>query len=229
MKLSLEIPLKHIPEFLPLTDFSFLLAHLVLEKAYPVNAYLPSILLDNSMYELKDQPLEIEQLVEAAKRCRPQSVIAPDWMNDSVRTLQAAADMKGIYPGSVGGVVQGADPQERIECFYTLQKEGFSPICFPFRTPRNETIGALLLQGAFKSGEWYHLLGLQDLSELSWRPPGVWSVDTAKPFKSFRLDKAQQIRGHGILDVHKKLTPHERALASWNIAYMRKLIQRRYK
>jgi len=246
LELSFEIPIPHLHEFLPLSDFGFGLAHLMLDKEYKhagtYHTIMQGCLLDNSMYELQDEPLTNEQLIAAAEVCSPVAVIAPDWMDkkgpstDAAYTLIEAVhhhNMKAVeFLGdrevpmilwTVGGVVQGKDLQERVQCFHDLQRLGCKPICFPFRTPRHETIGQLLLLQAFREEEWYHLLGLQDLTELTWKLPGRWSVDTAKPFKGKRLDKEKSIRGLGRLRIHEELSEEARRIAAWNIAYLTRL------
>jgi len=228
MKMSLEIPLFDLAEFLPLTDFPFGLAHLCLPKYHPDYSYYRGMykgcLLDNSMYELGDEPLSISELQEAAYACDARSVIAPDWMDNYEKTKRAAFEMmeKGI--DIIGAVVQGKDIAERVLCFQEFQKAGFRPICFPFRTPRRELIQALQALRYLNDDNWYHLLGLHDLKELQVRAAGSWSYDTGKPFKGIRLDKGE-IRGHGHLDLHQPLSDAARTIALWNIAYMRRLSQ----
>ncbi|MHA1632705.1 MAG: hypothetical protein ACTSXC_07880 [Candidatus Freyarchaeota archaeon] len=227
MELSLEIPTPHIEDFLPLTDFAFGLAQLYLRSDYPNAGKYQKLyqrcLLDNGMYEL-GEPLPIDELVHAVWYCNPVSVIAPDWMDRMSKTIDAAFELRGALRGecSVGAVVQGKNLDERLECFRILQTNGFSPICFPFRTPRDQTIGHLALEHRFRDNEWYHLLGLQHLRELRWKFPGRWSVDTGKPFKGYWLDKVKNIRGLGRLDLFKELTEANKTLAYRNIAVLRR-------
>jgi hypothetical protein len=179
------------------------------------------------MYELGDQPLTNAQLLEAAKLSACGAVIAPDWMNDRSRTIVASLELLKLRPHgvrwSVGGVVQGEDYSERRKCFLEMQSNRMSPICFPFRTPREETIVLLAGERHLKATGWYHLLGLQHLSELLWEPPGVWSVDTGKVFKGYDLQSTNEIRGHGKIKLHDILSITHRRIAGYNIAYMYKL------
>lgn len=233
MELSFEIPLPHLKEYLSVSCFPFGLAHLMLDQSYKhagtYHTIMQGCLLDNSMYELQDVPLTNAELLEAAKVCRPCSVVAPDWMDQATKTLDATEDLRtmllntGTLRGvKVSGVVQGRDLQERLECFYQLQAWGCRPICFPFRTDRASVIGHLHAQGLFVESGWYHLLGLQHLTELAWRFPGRWSLDTAKPFKGVKLHLGS-LRGLGRLDVHKELSERARRIAFRNIAYFRKI------
>ena len=231
MRLSLEIPIPHIEEFLPLTDFPFLLAQHVLDSKYPDSLYGLNSILDNGVYEL-DAPLPDTDIIEAAKICQPISVIAPDYPDDMRATIGAAARFRGaLYKAfgdevcpEVGAVVQGKNLSERIHCATVLFAAKFAPICFPFRTPRAATLAELATQNFFREDWTYHLLGLSDLVELHWNLPGYWSIDTSKPFKGVRLDKTESIRGHGRLDIDQKLTLIQREIACWNIAYMRRIV-----
>jgi len=232
IEMSLEIPLAHLKEFLNLTDFPFGLAHLCLSAYNPQAAEYAKLyrgcLLDNSMYELGDQPLSITDLLTAAVICDPTSVIAPDWMGERCRTIDGVEDLIAERPKgahwNIGGVVQGRTLEDRVNCFYQLRDLGCRPLCFPFRTPREETIFTLAKRNAFSYTGWYHLLGLHSLSELyRIRLEGRWSYDTAKPFKGYYLDSVDDVRGLGRLDVHKPLTVEGRIAALWNIAYMRKV------
>lgn len=225
MLLSLEIPLQHISEFLPLTDFPFGLAHLALRDANYCDA-MKGCLLDNSMYEL-GETLPAKSLVEAAECIEPLAVIAPDWKDQTQDTLAAAVDLMASQPpGSrwhVGALVQGENLEERIGCFRQLQEWGCRPIGFPFRSPREETITWLDRNSEFRKDEWYHLFGLRDLKELSYKLPGKWSIDTGKPFKGFKLNE-KEIRGHGKLSLHSTLSEQAHRVALWNIAYIRRLM-----
>lgn len=229
MQISLEIPLPHIKEFLPLTDFPFGLAHLMDEHPFYA-AQMEGCLLDNGMYENRDRPLSIDELLEAARLCRPTAIIAPDWMDDGARTAAAASVMleKVRFQRvkfTIGAVVQGDSLTERLQCFSILQRLGCSPICFPFRTPRKETIRHLHERDAFEEDGWYHLLGLSAIHELTWQFLGRWSIDTGKPFKGVRLDDEGPIRGLGRLDLEHTLKDDEIKSALYNIAYMRKIAQ----
>lgn len=235
MQLSLEIPTPHLKEFLPLTDFKFGLAQLYLDETQTeYHELMKGCLLDNGMYELND-PLRITELIQAAMLCKPEALIAPDWMNDMTKTLNAtiqlidateklSMEIGALQAWTVGGVVQGRSIKDRVECFNELEKLGCSPVCFPFRTPRQETISVLYESlRAFSEGNWYHLLGLQAIDDLSLKLPGRWSIDTGKPFKGFLMDRGP-IRGHGKLRLHEPLTEKACKVALWNVAYMRKVM-----
>lgn len=230
MLLSFEIPTKHIQEFTPLEDFQFGLAHLFLKPDFPgaeeYTKLYRGCLLDNSMYEL-GASMSIEALVQAAETASPVAVIAPDWVDDIASTLSGMEQLLNVRPKnavwSVGGVVHGKDYAERKFCYVEMMRHKLSPICFPFRSPREETIPHLHRDNRLKESQWYHLLGLRNLKELGWDPPGLWSLDTGKPFKSFLLNEEKEIRGHGTIKLHDELGIYARRVALWNIAYMRHL------
>ncbi len=233
MQLALEIPIPHLKEFLPLTDFPFGLAQLVLREDYEgastYRALYEGCLLDNGLYEL-DEPLTVPLLVKAAEIIKPVAVIAPDWMGNMKATLHATEQLvrmkeKNYYPWTVGGVVQGKNIGERLSCYMSLLSMECEPICFPFRTPRLTTMKVIHDLFGFREKNWYHLLGLADFRELKVKYPGRWSVDTSKPFKGLYFGEMSSIRGHGKLDIHKRLTPEGVTAALWNVAYLRKKIQ----
>jgi hypothetical protein len=228
MLLSFEIPTRHIDEFYPLEDLEFGLAHLFLKPEFPgAEVYLKryqGCLLDNSMYEL-GAPLSTDALLKASETANPIAVIAPDWMDEREKTVAALEELMKQRPKNVSwtvaGVVQGKDYPDRKKCFAEMTQLKASPICFPFRSPREETIPHLFRDNRLQEGQWYHLLGLRDIRELTWDPPGVWSCDTGKPFKSYSLADEKEIRGKGPIKLHDEMGIYARRVALWNIAFMR--------
>jgi hypothetical protein len=228
MKLSFEIPLPDIEEFTLYEDMQFGLAHLVLKRRI-LQRYVKlyqGCLLDNSMYELGNEPLSTRDLLKAAVILNPRAVIAPDWEGDALQTYDAVIELFRARPSSarwtIGAVVQGKDLAERRRAYKTLVQLECEPICFPFRSPRDETIFSLFQQEDLIGDWWYHLLGLRDVRELSWKLPGIWSMDTAKPFKGIQLSELV-LRGLGRLDLTKKLSPGHQLIAYQNICYLRRL------
>lgn len=231
MLLSFEIPTKHVKEYAPLEDFEFGLAHLFLKTDFPGGeTYIQDYqhcLLDNSMYEL-GAPMSTDALLQAAALAHPIAIIAPDWMDEREKTLEAMYALYKAKPKgenwTIGAVVQGKDFEDRKRCYVEMRAQRWvNPICFPFRSPREETIPWLFKSGSLAESQWYHLLGLRNTKELTWDPPGLWSCDTSKPFKGYMLHEEKDIRGKGTLDLHKELSLYARRVAAWNIAYMRQL------
>ena len=231
MLLAFEIPTKHLEEFVPLEDFEFGLAHLFLRKDYPgweeYHKMYRGCLLDNGMYEL-GAPMSTETLLTAAELAKPMAVIAPDWMDDYRQTLDAAYALQAAKPQdakwTVGVVVQGKDYFERETFFMEARRNRWSPICFPFRSPRNETIKQLAQKGLLQARQWFHLLGLRAWEELMWQYSGLWSIDTSKPFKGYKVT-SQPCRGQGPVKLHDEMSFTARRLAGWNISFMRQLMQ----
>lgn len=225
MKHFFEIPHAHLEEFLPLCDGRFGLAH-IRDPKY-VHRMLNCEILDNGMYENNDEPLSIPALVEAHKLFQPVVIAAPDWMDEMERTLNAVQQLLIILPrtAKIAGTVQGKNIHERVKCFRELQRMRCTIICFPFRTPRTDTLQVLRAKRLLCDHEWYHYFGLQHLGELLIRTrfPGRWSYDTSKPFKGKKLDQVQDVRGLGRLDLDGELTPEERYIAAYNIAYLRRI------
>lgn len=231
MLLTFEIPTRHLEEFVPLEDFEFGLAHLFLKQDYPgweeYNKLYQGCLLDNSMYEL-GHPLPIEELLKAAALAKPMAVIAPDWTDKYKETLYATHELYQARPKdarwSVGVVIQGKDYEERKKFFLEMRQLKCSPICFPFRSPRDETIKRLAREGHIHANHWYHLIGLRDWNELGLDYPGLWSCDTSKPFKGYKVTD-KECRGQGQIKMHDEMSFTARRLAGWNVSYMRRLAQ----
>ncbi len=236
--LSLEIPTAILERVIEETDLGFSLAHLLLTDKEYLRHYKSSenaVLMDNSMYEL-DEPLSLDKLFEAAKISTPAAIIAPDWEGDSKRTSENAVLMRAhleAYWGkendarlpTTGIVVQGKDLIERREFFYWAQGKGFRPICFPFRL-RQERSPLLHAIAEFKDGGWYHLLGLNNTTELTVAKsyPGRWSVDTAKPCKPGFDMALDPWRGRGKLDFSRKYSREELQLVLQNITWLKKFL-----
>ena len=169
----------------------------------------------------------MDLLVQAAGLVKPVALIAPDWEDAATETIVAAYKLTVAsknQPWTIGALVQGKNLKERVACFLELQDRlECRPIGFPFRSPRDKTIAYLADAGALRESGWYHLFGLRDNKELKWKLPGRWSMDTGKPFKGFFMDK-EPIRGHGRLQLHEPLAIHDKTIALYNIAWMRKQI-----
>jgi len=210
MKLSMEVPTKHISQFMPLLDFDFVLAQRILHdevyrREYQKNPINRLLMMDNGFHELGGS-LSIEDLLRAAGECDPSVIICPDKLGDAGFTLASARQMQDeVDATQLAGVVQGEDREKReILVRYYLQN-GFSTICFPYREPRldwfdelNETFGVDLWVPKF------HWLGMQSLEEceklaVTCGGRSEDSFDTAKPIKwglrGEYLDKRDNLHG----------------------------------
>ena len=79
MKLALETPTELLGDIQPLSDFSWILAHLVLADpsyAWFYSQYAGYKVLDNSVNELLE-PISIESLAEAARDALGKSIYLP--------------------------------------------------------------------------------------------------------------------------------------------------------
>jgi hypothetical protein len=246
VELALEIPIALLKDVYPMTDIGFSLAHMVLkyEKYRTFYEGKPQI-MDNGMYEL-DEPMSVEDLKKAARMVMPTAIIAPDWMDESTKTSEGSILMRNLFRGtsytvvglngepdktikpSIAAVVQGKDLFQRMDFFMWCVGSGFSPICFPFRNreQRRSLIGALASEGALRDDAWYHLLGLNNRTELELigRLPGRWSVDTAKPCKPGIDLTRMRWSGHGKLDHLRGYTPTEVEFAKANVRYLRSFL-----
>jgi len=228
MQIAFEIPLKVLGEFFPYEDFHFGLAHIT-DVGY-IRAYQGAF-IDNGMYENHDKPLSVLRLVEAVYVFQPLIIAAPDWMGECKKTLKDTEALvrelsKRNMPTRICGCVQGHTYAERRTCFYELQQLGCSPISFPFRTPRNVTIGRLHQEGALAPRGWYHLFGLQHLDDLKLDKfyPGYWTIDTGKPFKDVWLNETTTLRGHGKVSFDRSFSSSDLLKAMSNIAWLRRFM-----
>lgn len=233
--LALEIPIALLDDIFPLTDIGFSLAHMILQNEEYRKFYKgKNHIMDNSMYEL-GQPMEYDDLLNAVLESRPTTIIAPDWMNEAQMTSEAGLMMqshimdvqKEVRP-DVGIVIQGSGLEERMSFFKWAQMNKFNPICFPFRLRegRQTLIGSLAASNAFRSDEWYHLMGLNATYELGAvkKLPGRWSVDTGKPCKPGLDMKHDDWRGKGKLDILRGYTFDEAEKAMANVEYLRSFL-----
>lgn len=227
IEMSLEIPVRLLDDILPRTDLGFSLAHMILKDEYYARVYrnTPHI-LDNSMYEL-DEPLSLDELLDAVERSKPEAVIGPDWEGDQLRTSEASTllQQRVKSPVTTGIVVHGSDTLKARDFFHYAQARHFSPICFPFRMRHRRyfLIDYLNQVDDFKSDEWYHLLGMNSADELALikRLPGRWSFDTAKACKpGLDMKSASTWSGYPRLDFYRNYTQGEVEQVRDNVAYL---------
>jgi len=126
MKLSFEIPTKHIKEFNRYQDFIFALPHLIdydLENEYEkaIKDAKKTIWLDNGAFEKKN-PEGIDSLLAKARRIGAKVVFSPDYWNDSQRTFNALENFNYIkeqcHSKIMTGVVIQAETLDEFLEFY---------------------------------------------------------------------------------------------------------------
>lgn len=243
MRLTMEIPTKHLEELSPLCDGDFALAHLVLQDEHYAEFYASQskkgrlVVLDNSMHELKN-PLSVPEILSAAERIRPSFVVAPDKLGDPKFTydqfqLMVSENRKHGFRLAV--VLCGTNTAERSQ-FFMDTRQYADMLCLPFREPRLDWLSELL-RAVPKHVAWppfIHLLGVNELIEIplinnlldvaGW-PRDRRSVDTAKPWKwalkGKRLSDLDSVRGAGMWDHTKELGVDAKSRAFYNIAYLR--------
>jgi hypothetical protein len=194
MRLALECPTSLLQEIQPLGDFDFVLSHLVLKDKEYADFYRNSdryLILDNSTNELL-APLSEPDIAKAAKIVNPDLVVAPDYLNDMERTLDALNDTVNYFGiRKVLPVVQGATVEECIVCADRLWNRGFDFVAVPYdiTCERTDSLGTMALarqkvvQAITHMGIplIVHLLGLTLLEELSRYGSEVKSIDTGSP------------------------------------------------
>jgi hypothetical protein len=211
IKLSLEIPTKHLDQLSQYTDLDFPIAHLVLEDKLYREFYHErvarghTVLLDNGLFEL-DQPLDTDTIIQAAKLLcfehQKPIIIAPDYYCEKDRTCSDSFKMlrEGLsYGFKVGCVPQGKTYAEVIECYRELSKAPFEPLCLSFLNPRYD----ILLNMPLMYNRWHHLLGLYNLEEIRWLRtfipfPKLLSIDTNKPIKAAQNGLTMREAGRGM-------------------------------
>jgi len=192
MKLGMEIPTKYLPDWSPLCDFDFALAHKVLEdpryeKFYATRPKGREVILDNSMHEL-GKPLSPAELEIAAKRINADYVIAPDMLGEVEKNYEWFVQTHRVLGSRFKiAVVMCGRTQEERELFLGNVREA-SLLCLPFREDR---LG--WYRDHHKTLERWdriHLLGVSTPEDLRWFSnrakrdvPFRWSVDTSKPIK----------------------------------------------
>jgi hypothetical protein len=246
VKLSAEIPTKHLEELSPLMDADFSLAHLILEDKIYAEFYLQQakagrmVIMDNSMHELPAS-LSVGEILEAADRTKPSFVIPPDKLGDVKFTYDQFEILRkqNLRHGHrLAAVLCGSNSAER-SMFFTNVRAYIDMICFPYREPRLTWFDELLTAIPKHAGwpPYIHLLGVNTLDELSvWNskldlvgwPRNGRSVDTNKMvkwgLKNKRLNALDSLRGAGPLDFKTEMDLSQRLDTIYNTAYIRKFL-----
>lgn len=205
MKCSFEIPTAHIKELKEHQEYDFVLAHMWLEDAQYRASYNSGMVMDNGAYEL-GEPLEVKTLHRVVRAARPTVMIAPDWLDDKDRTLNAWKECSLMFECEVAGVVVGKTLDEMIDCYKQYTMYGTEIICLPFRLNRVELLTQLEELKIIQRERWHHFLGLKHMEELqqlkSFKLP-LQSVDTSKPLKAAIFGKTiyDNLQGLGKIDL----------------------------
>lgn len=211
INLAFEIPFRYLKRFSKSTDFDFVLTHLVKSSTVYRDFYREQsekgryVILDNSVFEL-GKPISPDELLFAAGEIKATTVIIPDFLKDSKKTLESVNVVIGdkrFDKYQLAAVPQGDSFDDWISCYKVVSlMERVSTICIPFdihfkvpgcierntltRSWMERRIG-LLKQikdlGLIVQGKKYHLLGASDCVEFRFAKKlgFVTSADTSSP------------------------------------------------
>lgn len=250
MKLALECPTPLLKHIQPLTDYDFILAHLVLQDTKYADYYRNSKrykILDNSCNELL-QPMSVKDIKKADEvlgGC--DLVVAPDFLGNAFKTADSLRDMLKVFNKSrVLPVIQGGTPYQANQCAQAYHQLGFHYMALPFDISLDRTYSlgemsiartAVLsgLVGTFGDQVDYHLLGmttveeLQDYAEMGKFRDRIRTVDTGAPvllgLKGMQIDKHPlESKSTPTYNQMKDLGEGNLESVYYNIAYLRKVL-----
>lgn len=207
MRAALISPTQFLDQVQPFSDYHLILTHKVIYDTKYRNFYAERskvgdyIILDNSAAEKNARSMPLKNIVLAAVLTKPNVVILPDYMFDSMRTLDELVSslkspqlrfMRRVLPDTkLCAVIQGVDPDDWLACFEALngERNGIDILCVPMLTTqvfgsRVEALEAI----AKKVKKPVHLLGFWHgvpLDEIKREKEFdfVMGIDTSKPVK----------------------------------------------
>lgn len=132
MKISHEVPLSMLEESCSFNDYHYCLSHLNKESRQYRDFYKKMseegkvVYADNGCFEL-GKPINNDWLIRETLDIRPTHVIAPDFLDNKEKTLEATIDFKKKisetdYKGNIIYVVQGSTYEEFVECYNEMKK-----------------------------------------------------------------------------------------------------------
>lgn len=240
MQLAMESPVPNLDEIRRVTDFDFVLCHLLDNPRYRQFFAVSgrNKILDNSANELAE-PISLDRLLRAAEDISATLFIPPDFHNDAARTLASAQEaLKVVSASRICATIHGTSVEECILLARTYAHLGIRRIAVPCDvTLSNEfPLSALsstrcAVVSSILPAEptlRVHLLGISLPEELLnyGRFRNVVSVDTGSPVLN-----ALHGRQYGGNDLVPKGVPFSfldeipsvsRELLWYNIAYLRK-------
>ena len=203
IKLALECPVQFMGDLLPLTDFDFVLAHLV--KGEYLEAYQGQqkagryLVLDNGTNEL-GEPCSLKEMDRVAGLLNPQTIIPPDWLGDAGKTTDALKEAEMVWGRpKILPVVQGDDWHELDSCLTFYEDRGYTSVALPYDVllDRKEPLNVLGMKRqevvqyitTHHPTLAIHLLGLNSLTEASsyQHHSQVIGIDTGAPFLNATL------------------------------------------
>lgn len=182
MKYSFQVPIPRMDEFIEDQDFFFALAHhVIMSKEYSDWFLNRLTVMDNGVHEM-GEPISMASLIEAADLCQAYYIIPPDYMYNSLKTLEAFEEAKRIWGADrLWPVAQGKTFDDIDELIQEYSKQGVAKICLPYRLGLG--VRMFLMYKYYKLVK-FHLLSVKRFDELySLRMFPDVSIDTGKPFR----------------------------------------------
>jgi len=236
MKVAVIPPIAH-KELSLLGDIVFLLAHELKDNGEAIDFYSKVEkykMLDNGAFELK-RSISWDDVLDVAREARVNEVVLPDFPYEHPRkTIDASMEALSVVSDSERKqfkfmfVPHGRTPSEYLACFrigvrLDVDVIGFSIIDLWKESVRLRPFIVQLLHscGELTDEKEYHLLGLDDVSELLlYRGINIRSVDTSLPFTVAGHDKILQPFQPKFERV-EKLLPHQIELAKMNVQILK--------
>ena len=252
MKFAIESNIAFSKILEPITDFSFVLAHLMADRRYQeyytsLRVRLPNriIILDNGVHEMRT-PIKLKALAQIADTVDATLVIPPDYIRDLKSTLQGTIDALDAFPiERLLPVCQGRTIEECVECGLEYAEMGFERIAVPCSPHLDRTHSLdrlsedrqIIVQSILAEADnisWVHLLGMCNLFELSYYDEefeNMFSMDTGVPYlhgrNGKRMDQGDLMPKGIPIDFDEgiplKGNINIEALTVFNMAYMRKI------
>jgi len=195
-KLALECPTPLLEDIQPLTDFYWVLTHLVLRDKTYAEFYRDRkdkiLVLDNSVNELL-KPCSIEDMKKAETELGGVDyIVPPDHLGDSLKTEESLMKALAVWdPTKILPVVQGKDIEEVKDFAKVVKGLGFTCIAVPYdiTCSRYDTLEEMararvsIVKSIAHFFGWVHLLGVTALDEFRhYKGMKVrFSVDTGSP------------------------------------------------
>jgi len=217
ISLAFETPDGMLQQLQPLGDFDWVLAHRLseskayleyyrsLEEAEATVSERPRFkVLDTSTNELF-APVGIQQLACAAYLCRPDYVVAPDWLLDAQKTVDSLNEFESslhFFPGGtqILPVIQGVTVEVCLWSVSVYLNKGCNVLSIPYDITVTRDIDTERMSQA-RQGlleqilldfpgvlNWIHLLGFTNIEEMNKisrksleNPTICFSLDTGFP------------------------------------------------
>jgi len=250
VKIALECPHALLHSVEQVTDFDFLLTHLLVNGSYR-EYYLQkppqrrTRILDNSTNEL-GRPVSLQDLSNAAIAIRPDYVCPPDYTKDKDSTIKAVMD--SCFYDFVGAkilpIVQGKDLTETEECLKEYRDMGYDRVAIPYDITLGQSHTLVAMEAIRPRVVWQslslgfqhiHLLGMNTLEELKFycKTREVETLDTGTPITNglelvrFGRDELVEKKKKLDFDWVPEQDPSmeiKLKLIYFNIAYLRRLV-----